>query len=141
MRKFTLAVLAATALVLPLAACEDTDESTATVGALNAPVPTTTTTATTVKTTTPDRVSPGDDNTVNDQAYIAALDDEGISYPSEQNAIQVGHLVCESFDEGNDFVAIAMELYTSSQMDAYQSGYVVGAAVAAFCPEYLDQIQ
>ena len=33
MRKFTLAVLAATALVLPLAACEDTDESTATVGA------------------------------------------------------------------------------------------------------------
>lgn len=71
----------------------------------------------------------------NEWAYIAALDSEGIYYSSEAAAIDAGESVCEGLDAGLSLRAIGA-VAMNAGYSASDAGYILGAAVGAFCPEY-----
>ena len=76
----------------------------------------------------------------NEDVFIAAVDHQGISYTTEANMINLGHKVCNAFDAGATPQMIAMTIYRSSPWSAYDSGYVTGASVSAFCPQYTSVV-
>ncbi|QFG11107.1 hypothetical protein PBI_QUEENHAZEL_35 [Mycobacterium phage QueenHazel] len=69
-------------------------------------------------------------------AFILALDSEGITYASESAAINAGHAVCDYMDTGASIYSASVLVYQNSHLDLYDAGYFVGAATAAFCPEH-----
>jgi hypothetical protein len=74
-----------------------------------------------------------------EQAYLDNLDDGGIEYSTEAAAVNVGYGICDALDEGYDVYdvgAIAMEAGYS----AGDAGWIIGSAVAAFCPRYGSQL-
>lgn len=65
-----------------------------------------------------------------------------LSNTSNANLIRLAHSVCSAFDAGaswNDIVSMAMSS-TSNVRVATALGYVVGAGVATYCPQYTGQI-
>jgi hypothetical protein len=73
-----------------------------------------------------------------DQAFIAALDRQGIQYPSPQSAINVAREVCTLLDDGATGVDVAREINKNSAIPVASSGYFVGASIAAYCPAHGD---
>ncbi|QFG09072.1 hypothetical protein I5J49_gp44 [Mycobacterium phage ThulaThula] len=74
-----------------------------------------------------------------DRAFILTLDDRGITYTSEPDAITAGHAVCDVLAEADgDVVAAAMAIAQGTELSLDDSSYLVGAASAAYCPEYVD---
>ncbi|AEL98204.1 hypothetical protein PBI_BIGNUZ_41 [Mycobacterium phage BigNuz] len=75
-----------------------------------------------------------------DRAFIMTLDEGEIPYVTEAGAIKGGHLVCDLLEEvdGNVFTAaLAIASADGSPLTTDQSAYLVGAASAAYCPEYV----
>ena len=73
----------------------------------------------------------------NDDKFLATLKREGITdHISPAHAIEAGHTVCQKLDQGMTLTDVAYEVLNSSNMPAYQSGYFVGASIAAYCPQY-----
>ncbi|AKF14400.1 hypothetical protein SEA_PHAYONCE_40 [Mycobacterium phage Phayonce] len=75
-----------------------------------------------------------------DRAFIMTLDEGEIPYVTEEGAIEGGHLVCDLLAEvdGNVFTAaLAIASADDSPLTTDQSAYLVGAASAAYCPEYV----
>lgn len=75
-----------------------------------------------------------------EDAFIAVLDEQGIAYPDRETAVGAAEEVCGLFDEGNSFVQVLEIVSSETGMDAYKSGFFMGASVAAYCPEYTDQV-
>lgn len=80
-----------------------------------------------------------DAETLDELAYIMALDEEGIYYSSEDAAIELGYGTCSALDNGAsvDMVVLAGIDGADGFYSDYEVGYLTGAAIAAFCPEYL----
>jgi hypothetical protein len=83
-----------------------------------------------------------DADTINERAFVEVLSQHGISYSSEDAALAVGYATCNALDAGatprmivREGVRAAAGFYTRSQVE-----YITGAAVAAFCPEYVGQL-
>lgn len=74
---------------------------------------------------------------VDSDAYVMALDAQGITYSSEANAIAAGRSLCTILDDGATIAATTSMVQRNSGLDRFNSGYVVGAAIAAFCPYIL----
>lgn len=53
-----------------------------------------------------------------------------------QQALTDGYQVCTDFDNGREFMSITGD-FTSGGFSAYQSGFIVVAAVRELCPEYI----
>lgn len=70
-----------------------------------------------------------------ENAYISALDSEDIDYSSEANAITAGRSICDLLDSGYDLIDTVLFFSENSGYSTGDSGYIVGAASAAFCPE------
>jgi hypothetical protein len=75
-----------------------------------------------------------------DHKFIQRLDDGGIAYSSEANAIAGGHSVCDSLDAGYSVDTVTTYLIAHTPFSAFDSGYIVGASVYAYCPKYTGQI-
>lgn len=79
-----------------------------------------------------------DADTVNELAFIMALDDEGITYSTEDNALALGYATCEAFDAGAGLLQVVSAGVSGSEgyYSAGEVSYITGASIAAFCPEY-----
>lgn len=79
-----------------------------------------------------------DAETLEEVAYVMALDDEGIAYSSEDAALAVGYSTCDALDKGATFPMLIRNgvLGSHGYYSAGDVGYITGAAIGAFCPEY-----
>lgn len=71
-----------------------------------------------------------------DDIFIGVLDDEGIPYTSPRDAIAVANAVCSYMADGNSLVDATYQVMDESGLNASDSGFFVGAAAAAYCPDY-----
>ncbi|AWN02649.1 hypothetical protein SEA_XAVIA_47 [Mycobacterium phage Xavia] len=71
---------------------------------------------------------------VTDTAYLMTLDERGISYPTDDYAIQAGHYVCSLLDSGAHWSRVAALITRESGLPINDAAYIVGAATAAYCP-------
>lgn len=72
----------------------------------------------------------------NDDAFIAALENNGINIKDHNTAIAMGHNVCAALDSGNDESLLVLNVIHDTHLSARQAGYFVGVSVAAYCPQY-----
>jgi hypothetical protein len=70
-----------------------------------------------------------------DDIFISVLDEEGIPYTSASDAILVANGVCVFLSEGNTLEDATVEVMNESGLGAQESGFFVGAATAAYCPD------
>jgi hypothetical protein len=76
----------------------------------------------------------------NDDKFLSILRQEGITdHVSPAHAIQAGHTVCQKLDDGAKPSDVVTDVLNSSSMPAYHSGYFVGAAIKAYCPQYMPE--
>jgi Protein of unknown function (DUF732) len=77
----------------------------------------------------------------NDNKFLASLKTEGITdHVSASHAIEAAHSVCQKLDSGESPTQVANDVLNSSTMPAYHSGYFVGAAIDAYCPQYAPKL-
>lgn len=72
---------------------------------------------------------------VDDYAYLTTLDHFQVFYSSDEAAISVGHSVCDALDVGLTVTNIAMIAVRAGYTPS-EGGYIVGAAIGAYCDEY-----
>ncbi|WP_175551553.1 DUF732 domain-containing protein [Geodermatophilus amargosae] len=78
-----------------------------------------------------------------DARYLGTLSDAGLITPGtdEQAVIEVGRLVCAYISTGQgDLADAGVMVLQSGEATATQAGTIVGAAVAAYCPQYGEGI-
>lgn len=76
--------------------------------------------------------------TTDDDVYIATIDTFGINYESEEAAIMVGKAVCQGFDNDMTVLKVGKIIVSETGISTSDAGTIMGAAVAAYCPEYKD---
>ncbi|HTX97318.1 MAG TPA: DUF732 domain-containing protein [Mycobacterium sp.] len=79
---------------------------------------------------------PADDN------YLRALHQRGLSWPngSDQMMINVGHAVCQDWAAGDTMAQTVDDVQKSLGLSTNGAGSVIGAATAAYCPEFRSKI-
>ena len=60
---------------------------------------------------------------------------------SDAELIEMGHQVCEAFDNFGVAGTIGIMVQSESAIDPEVLGYVMGASASAFCPEYMDDLR
>ena len=70
-----------------------------------------------------------------DAIFISVLDEEGVPYTSASDAISVANEVCVFLSEGNSLEDATVMVMNESGLGVEQSGFFVGAATAAYCPD------
>lgn len=73
----------------------------------------------------------------NDGAFVDALAKGGIVFPDHNAAISMAHKVCTGLDQSNMSGILAMKLMKETDLSMKQSGYFIGAAISAYCPQYI----
>lgn len=81
----------------------------------------------------------------NTGAYIAAIRSGTTTMSSATDAklVETGKQVCVSLDAGNSVgsvVSVATSVASNGE-EAYDLGFLIGAAVYNFCPEYYPDVQ
>jgi hypothetical protein len=71
-----------------------------------------------------------------DDAFLGALTSKGIHFGSPEKAFIAGHEVCDELDNGKSPTQVASTVQSNSNMDGYHAGFLVGAAIRAYCPKY-----
>ncbi|QNN98892.1 hypothetical protein SEA_MARAVISTA_57 [Mycobacterium phage Maravista] len=74
---------------------------------------------------------------ITSDAFVMALDSEGITYSSKPAVINAGKAVCDVLDTGYTMYEASILVHDNSNLNLYDAGYFVGAATASFCPEHL----
>jgi hypothetical protein len=74
-----------------------------------------------------------------DDAFIAALAKEGITFPEHNTAIATAHTVCAGLDKSNQSSMLAMKLMKDTDLSLKQSSYFIGASISAYCPQYIGR--
>lgn len=69
-----------------------------------------------------------DANDMFDEAYLDALDEEGIDL-DDDTALDAADLVCELDGQGVGFVTVTNRVATETGLDDHDVGYVYGAAI------------
>lgn len=72
-----------------------------------------------------------------EKAYLIVLETEGIELPDPSVAIDLGYSVCDYFDDDGNIIEAGL-IGIESGFTSRQSGTIVGAAIAAFCPRHAD---
>ena len=73
----------------------------------------------------------------NDGAFVDALAKGGIVFPDHNAAISIAHTVCAGLDQSAKTSLLAMKLMKDTDLSMRQSSYFIGAAIAAYCPQYV----
>ena len=71
-----------------------------------------------------------------DDAVVAALAKQGIVITDRDTTIAMAHTVCAGFDKHYKSSVLAMKLVRDTDLSLKQSGYFIGVAVSAYCPQY-----
>lgn len=113
-----------------------------------APTPTVTVTAqaqptTEAPTPTPTPTLDSDVTSLTEQAYLEAihtdLADSVVGVP-DSLLLELGHNVCAAMDSGVPVLTV-LQSGVDAGVAPYDAGYIVGAAVAAFCPQNLPALE
>lgn len=75
----------------------------------------------------------------NEGKYLKALRGEGIHVTDLESALKTGYDICKDLDAGassGDLVGGAMQ----AGLDGGKAGFVIGAAIGAFCPHNTDKV-
>lgn len=75
-----------------------------------------------------------------DDQFIAAVESRGQVVTDEALMTSAGRGVCTAVEAGLSPVAVAVRIAADTQLTPRDAGYVVGAAVVAYCPEHRDQL-
>lgn len=126
MRHQLAAVLATAALALTACTAADTDSTTA-----DKP----TTASSQPASSTPKHSSAENAFLITTRAKIPALK----KVPDDQ-ILDLGHSSCDAIDAGNSPAAVAAKAEEGLQIGDANSGYIVGAAVAQFCPKHKSEL-
>lgn len=78
---------------------------------------------------------------VAEDAFINALDSEGITYPNRGYAINAGHILCGQLNRGASLIRVVTNLYAESELTLDQSAFMVGASIGSFCDWHADKIR
>ncbi len=70
-------------------------------------------------------------------AFVAALANGGIGVTDRNSAIAAAHTVCAELDNNQNTSVLAMSLMKGTDLSLQQSSYFVGAAMSAYCPQYI----
>jgi hypothetical protein len=70
-----------------------------------------------------------------DSIFISVLDEEGVPYTKASDAILVAKGVCVYLTEGSSLEDVTLQVMEESGLGVEQSGFFVGAATAAYCPD------
>ena len=73
----------------------------------------------------------------NDGAFVDALTKDGIVLPDQNAAIAMAHTVCAGLDQQAKPSLLAMKLMKETDLSMKQSSYFIGAAISAYCPQYV----
>jgi len=73
----------------------------------------------------------------NDGAFHDALAKGGIALPDDDAAIAMAHTVCAGLDQRAKTSLLAMKLMKETDLSMKQSSYFIGAAISAYCPQYV----
>ena len=76
-----------------------------------------------------------------DDAFVAALDKNGIPVPDAGTAISEGRGVCAGLDKGQGSSVVVMRLLKETNLTAKQAGFFVGVSVASYCPQYKGTLE
>ena len=76
----------------------------------------------------------------NDGAFTNALAKGGIVLPDQNAAIAWAHTVCTGLDRQAKPSLLAMKLMKDTDLSMKQSGYFIGVAISAYCPQYIGHI-
>ncbi len=74
-----------------------------------------------------------------DDAFIAALQDHGINVPDRNAAIATAHSICDGFAKGDSRSHLVLSIVKGTNLSPHQAGYLIGASVASYCPQYGSQ--
>jgi Protein of unknown function (DUF732) len=73
----------------------------------------------------------------NDGLFVDALVKNGIVVPDQNAAISMAHSVCAELDQSNKSSVLAMKVMKETNLTMKQSGYFIGVAISAYCPQYV----
>jgi hypothetical protein len=73
----------------------------------------------------------------NDDAFVDALAKGGIAFPDHNAATSIAHAVCAQLDQSNKSSVLAMKVMKETDLSMRKSGYFIGAAISAYCPQYV----
>lgn len=76
-----------------------------------------------------------------DSIYLDVLAEQGI-YADGGGAqlINAGHEICGYLDDGYAADTVSAYIHAVTSLDSYNSGYLMGAAVGAYCPWHAGQV-
>lgn len=83
-----------------------------------------------------------DSDTV-EQVYLTMLRSEypaDFVGPSDEMLVENAHRMCDAFDDGATFATMAMATLQSGYSPDV-GGFLIGATIAAYCPEHQDLVQ
>lgn len=77
-----------------------------------------------------------------DDQYLQTLHLRGLSWAdgADQSMINVGHAVCTDFDGGDTAAQTIGDVKKSVGLSNGGANIIVGAAVAAYCPQYRSKL-
>ncbi|HTX94231.1 MAG TPA: DUF732 domain-containing protein [Mycobacterium sp.] len=76
----------------------------------------------------------------NDDAFIAALQRDGIAFSDRDAAITAGHNICAGLDRGETPAALIGGVVRNTDLSARQAAYLIGASVASYCPQHRNVV-
>ena len=76
-----------------------------------------------------------------DSVYLSALAKNSISWTSDETMIAAGHGVCSDWSKGASLNAVADDVrHAFPKLSDHSVGVIIGAATAAYCPQYTSKI-
>jgi Protein of unknown function (DUF732) len=75
-----------------------------------------------------------------DDAFLAQMDNLGISFSSPADAIKDGHKVCQELASGKTGTDVASEVLKQTNLTSHQAAYFVVDATHAYCPQLAPQL-
>ncbi|WAJ43971.1 DUF732 domain-containing protein [Mycobacterium sp. Aquia_216] len=75
-----------------------------------------------------------------DDAFLAQMDNLGISFSSPADAIKDGHKVCQELASGKTGTDVATEVLKQTNLTSHQAAYFVVDATHAYCPQLAPQL-
>ena len=72
-----------------------------------------------------------------DDAFVMALEKDGLGITDRNTAIAMAHTVCAELDNNQNTSVLAMNLMKDTDLSLKQSSYFVGASMSAYCPQYI----
>ncbi|QUR68460.1 DUF732 domain-containing protein [Mycobacterium spongiae] len=72
-----------------------------------------------------------------DDAFLAQLEEDGITPPSAARAISYAHAVCDALDEGHSSKAVISAVAKATGLSRKGAKTFSVDAASAYCPEYV----